>query len=80
MRTPQPNNGMHPTADTNDFIFGNFVGRRVMPGIRCFLAMNRQKSDVVEQVIYSRRCIGGGYKLSDSSPASSRWQTLPVSH
>jgi hypothetical protein len=28
------NNGMHPTADTNDFIFGNLMGRRSMPGVR----------------------------------------------
>ncbi|MDQ3820026.1 MAG: hypothetical protein M3362_20445, partial [Acidobacteriota bacterium] len=28
------NNGMHPTADTRAFIFGNLVGRRVMPGVR----------------------------------------------
>ncbi|MDT5157621.1 MAG: hypothetical protein QOC99_3876 [Acidobacteriota bacterium] len=28
-----PNNGMHPTADTTDVIYGNFAGRRVMPGI-----------------------------------------------
>jgi hypothetical protein len=28
------NNGMHPTADTPDFIFGNRTGRRVMPGVR----------------------------------------------
>jgi hypothetical protein len=29
-----PNNGMHPTADTNDFIYSNLAGRRVMPGVR----------------------------------------------
>ncbi len=29
-----PNNGMHPTADTTAFIFGNLSGRRVMPGVR----------------------------------------------
>jgi hypothetical protein len=30
-----PNNGMHPTADTSDFIFDIVAGRRVMPGVRC---------------------------------------------
>jgi hypothetical protein len=25
---------MHPTADTTLLIFGNLVGRRVMPGVR----------------------------------------------
>ena len=34
MEVDQPNNGMHPTADTNHFIFGNLAGRRVMPGVR----------------------------------------------
>jgi hypothetical protein len=29
-----PNNGMHPTADTTDFIYINGAGRRVMPGVR----------------------------------------------
>ena len=28
------NNGMHPTADTLLVIFGNLLGRRVMPGVR----------------------------------------------
>jgi hypothetical protein len=28
------NNGMRPTADTQDFICGNLSGRRVMPGAR----------------------------------------------
>ena len=28
------NNGMHPTADTQDFIFSYLAGRRVMPGVR----------------------------------------------
>jgi hypothetical protein len=31
--TPQHNNGMHPTADTQALIFGNRSGRRVMPGV-----------------------------------------------
>ena len=30
----KPNNGMHPTTDTNDFIYINRAGRRVMPGVR----------------------------------------------
>jgi len=30
----QPNNGMHPTADTTALIFGNRAWRRVMPGVR----------------------------------------------
>jgi hypothetical protein len=29
-----PNNGMHPTADTQVVIFGKDAGRRVMPGVR----------------------------------------------
>jgi hypothetical protein len=27
------NNGMHPTADTTDFIYLKVAGRRVMPGV-----------------------------------------------
>ncbi|MDQ3816431.1 MAG: hypothetical protein M3362_01920 [Acidobacteriota bacterium] len=30
----KPNNGMHPTADTNDVINIRGLGRRVMPGVR----------------------------------------------
>jgi hypothetical protein len=30
----QHNNGMHPTADTTALIFGNLLGRRVMPSVR----------------------------------------------
>jgi len=30
----QSNNGMHPTTDTQDFIYLNRAGRRVMPGVR----------------------------------------------
>ena len=30
---PAPNNGMHPTRDTNDFIHLNLAGGRVMPGV-----------------------------------------------
>jgi hypothetical protein len=29
----QPNNGMHPTADTTALININLSGRRVMPGV-----------------------------------------------
>jgi hypothetical protein len=29
-----PNNGMHPTANTQVVIFGKDAGRRVMPGVR----------------------------------------------
>src|SRR4051812_25138211 len=32
--TPQPNNGMHPTADTLPLIKLYRAGRRVMPGVR----------------------------------------------
>jgi hypothetical protein len=32
-RTP-PNNGMHPTRDTQVLIFGNHAGGQVMPGVR----------------------------------------------
>ena len=28
-----PNNGMHPTADTQDFMYTNGSWRRVMPGV-----------------------------------------------
>jgi hypothetical protein len=28
------NNGMHPTRDTNTFIFSKGAGGRVMPGVR----------------------------------------------
>jgi len=31
---PPPNNGMHPTADTQGFINSDGLGRRVMPGVR----------------------------------------------
>ena len=31
--TAQPNNGMHPTADTVNVINSNRAGRRVMPGV-----------------------------------------------
>ncbi len=31
------NNGMHPTADTEDFIISHRAGRRVMPGVRLLL-------------------------------------------
>jgi hypothetical protein len=27
------NNGMHPTRDTNDFMFPGWAGGRVMPGV-----------------------------------------------
>ena len=30
----EPNNGMHPTADTASFINLNLWWRRVMPGVR----------------------------------------------
>jgi hypothetical protein len=30
-----PNNGMHPTADTQYFIKLNCLGRRLTPGFRC---------------------------------------------
>jgi len=33
INTP-PNNGMHPTRDTPDFIYLNRAGGRVMPGVR----------------------------------------------
>jgi hypothetical protein len=32
------NNGMHPTADTSDFVINKGVGRRVMPGVSRLLA------------------------------------------
>jgi hypothetical protein len=34
MMAPPHNNGMHPTADTNDVMYTNCTGRRVMPGVR----------------------------------------------
>ena len=34
----QPNNGMHPTADTPALMYINVAGRRVMPGVRRLLA------------------------------------------
>ena len=49
------NNGMHPTADTTDFIFGNLLGRRVMPGVRFLLNGKTQESEsVVLNVIKAR--------------------------
>jgi hypothetical protein len=36
MKMTKPNNGMHPTAGTLDFMEINRAGRRVMPGVRCF--------------------------------------------
>ena len=33
---------MHPTADTQDFIFDNLAGRRVIGGVRCFYYMRKQ--------------------------------------
>ena len=34
LKITRPNNGMHPTADTPLLIFGNLLGRQVMPGVR----------------------------------------------
>jgi len=48
---PQSNNGMHPTADTTDFMFRRGAARRVMPGVmRLPLAgnMRRMMAEVVE--------------------------------
>ncbi len=42
LTTAPPNNGMHPTADTLPVIFGNGLGRRVMPGVR-FLPLEQQE-------------------------------------
>jgi len=36
-----PNNGMHPTADTNIVINLNRSGRRVMPGVGRLVAGHR---------------------------------------
>jgi len=35
--TKAHDNGMHPTADTTDFILINGAGRLVMPGVRWLL-------------------------------------------
>jgi hypothetical protein len=32
---------MHPTADTNDFIFGNVAGRRVIGGVRLLMRLGK---------------------------------------
>jgi hypothetical protein len=34
MRIAAHNKGMHPTADTKDFMFNQRAGRRVMPSVR----------------------------------------------
>ena len=39
-RQTTSNNGMHPTADTPLLIIRRGLGRRVMPGVRCFLWSN----------------------------------------
>ncbi len=36
LRAAPSNNDMHPTRDTNDFIYLRLVGGRVMPGVRRF--------------------------------------------
>jgi hypothetical protein len=36
-----PNNGMHPTRDTEAVMESNLAGGRVMPGVRCFANLGR---------------------------------------